>query len=405
MFQEIKLIKTLYNIFLNQPVDVGRIQRQGLLSMKIAQTFALRPDVLSLERCQELSELFSNTKPVDKETFKDLLAKSVNSGWHNSFEHISDVSLASASIGQVHEATLKTGEQVVIKLVRDDWERAFKRDILAAERILKSILFIRPQLQQVADPLGALKVIELNTLAELDLNNEIDGQASLIAEAKVLNQQVNLDHVAFPHIYQDLSNTRVMVSEKIEGMTIEQLIRSDKLEYEDMLRVFQAVGSFIFGAGVFHGDPHSGNIMLGKNKIWFLDTGVIGRVDKIVSNGLLKFFDSITQYDYEKAVNSLAGMSSIAIDTIELKNRLEQIYFGFETATAEEASFTQKMMETIKAAVNAGMSFPKGMYPIIKSMMYLDGMVLRSYPRANLMQDIRPFIKEFIKLDGESNLS
>tara|TARA_Y100000590_G_scaffold208456_1_gene236171 strand:+ start:18332 stop:19549 length:1218 start_codon:yes stop_codon:yes gene_type:complete len=403
LIQEIKLIKTLYNIFFHHPVDADRIQRQGLLSMKVAQTFALRPDVLPFERCQELSKLFSNTKSLDKKTFKDLLTKSVNSGWHSSFQHISGLPLASASIGQVHEATLKTGEQVVIKLVRDDWEKSFRRDILAAERILKSILLVRPKLQQVADPLGALKAIELNTLSELDLNNEIEGQANLISASKILSQQVNLDHVAFPHIYKDLSNARVMVSEKIEGMTVEQLIIAGKLEYEDMLRVFQAVGSFIFGAGVFHGDPHSGNIMLSKNKIWFLDTGVIGRVDKIVSGGLLKFFDSISQYDYENAVNSLASMSSITIDTVELQKRLERIYYGFEIATAEEASFTQKMMETIKAAVNAGMSFPKGMYPIIKSMMYLDGMVLRSHPSANLMEDIKPFIKEFVKLDGKSN--
>ena len=118
MFQEIKLIKTLYNIFLNQQVDVERIQRQGLLSMKIAQTFALRPDVLSLERCQELSELFSNTKPVDKETFKDLLAKSVNSGWHNSFEHISDVSLASAS---TPKTTLVAAETYFFTACRADF--------------------------------------------------------------------------------------------------------------------------------------------------------------------------------------------------------------------------------------------------------------------------------------------
>lgn len=405
MFQEIKLIKTLYDIFLRKPVDVDRIQTHGLLSMKIAQTFALRPDVLSLERCKKLSELFSNTKPVDKDSFMALLKHNVRPGWHDSFEYISDVPMASASIGQVHEARLKTGEKVVIKLVREDWDKTFRRDILAAERILKSILFIKPRLQQVADPLGALKVIELNTLSELNLNNEIDGQDSLIAQANTLKKYVNLDHVAFPHIYRDLSNTRVMVSEKIEGMTVEQLIRAGKLEYEDMLKVFQAVGSFIFGAGVFHGDPHSGNIMLSKNKIWFLDTGVIGTVDKVVSNGLLKFFDSISQYDYDKAVNSLAGMSSIKIDTIELRNKLEQIYFGFETATAKEASFTKKMMETIKESVNAGMSFPKGMYPIIKSMMYLDGMVLRSHPRANLMEDIRPFIKDFIKLEAESTLA
>jgi ubiquinone biosynthesis protein len=77
------------------------------------------------------------------------------------------------------------------------------------------------------------------------------------------------------------------------------------------------------------------------------------------------------------------------------------LYNDFEGRTVSEISLTKKMMQTIKLGVLSGMEFEKGMFPIIKSMMYLDGMVLKGAPNTNLMVAMRPYLKEFNEMKGD----
>ena len=153
----------------------------------------------------------------------------------------------------------------------------------------------------------------------------------------------------------------------------------------------------MFGVGTFHGDIHPGNIILNNDKLYFVDTSAISHTGPKIRQGLFEFFKALAYWDYEKCAYFLNKMAEVEIsgqrfDTFT-KN-LVNLYADFTDSTVSQVSLTQRMMETIKLGVNSGMVFERGIFGIIKSLMYMDGMVLRCKPDAILMRDMRPFIAE-----------
>jgi ubiquinone biosynthesis protein len=110
-FNFIRLIRNIYGP--NLP-DIAFIESLGLLAVKIGQTYALRLDFLPEQNCKHLTQLYRHTDSLPPASFKTLLDTTVTKQWRNSFTSIDENPLASASVGQVHRAKLKSGEPVVV---------------------------------------------------------------------------------------------------------------------------------------------------------------------------------------------------------------------------------------------------------------------------------------------------
>lgn len=195
-----------------------------------------------------------------------------------------------------------------------------------------------------------------------------------------------------------MSSESVLVSEYINGPTFEVLLSKKELPYDKLLDLFHLHGFFIFGVGTFHGDIHPGNILLDENdRICFVDYGALGHVGERMRKGLFRFMTALSYYDFAKCAQRLNEMSEVPLRGNDYDNFVGKfliLYDDFEGKTVKEVSLTKKMMDTIKLGVHSGMRFEKGMFSIIKSLMYLDGMVLKCKPDAILMEDMRDFIKE-----------
>ncbi|MFC1490379.1 AarF/UbiB family protein [Candidatus Latescibacterota bacterium] len=391
----IRLLRTIYS---KELPDLDFIQRQGLLAVKIGQTYALRLDFLNEDTCKHLGKLFRNVDSISADDMEKLLDSYVDKEWRSSFINIDKTPLASASVGQVHRGQLTDGQDVVIKIIKTDFRKRFIRDVTSLRRFVKFILFFYPKLAKVADPLGIIDTIETGTLDELDLCKEIDGHDRLKSIYEKNRTKFDLSKLSFPIIHRNLSNTNILVSEYIEGKTFDELLDEKKMTYDMLLDLFHLHGFYVFCIGTFHGDIHPGNIILRDGQIYFLDTGVISTVGKKMRVGLFDFFDSLSEYDYVKCAENLNRMAerSISGDAYEqFQEKFLYLYRDYTNSTVSQVSLTKKMMETIKLGVNSGMVFEKGMYPIIKSLMYLDGMVLRCNPDAMLVKDMRRFIEDF----------
>lgn len=394
--QFILLIKNIYGKSLP---DLDKIQKMGLLATKIAQHYALRIDFLDEKVCTHLSRLYQNTTTISENKLSLIIEKNLSLNFMNNFANFDKTPIASASIGQVHKGILNTGEKVVIKIVKDNFKEAFLRDLTHLKKFLKFILFFYPKLKRVFNPIEILNYIEEYTLEELDLLNEIKGQKILYEIYKENNDNYDLSDLEFHKIYSNLSSENILVSEEIEGDTFKTLIDRKELSYENLLKLFHIHGFYIFKIGVFHGDIHPGNIFLYSNgKIGFVDTGAISKVKDNLKTGLYNFFKALAYYDFNNCAYYLNEMSQIKLSGKKYQIFLEKfllLYSDFENATVSEVSLTKRMMETIKLGVLNGMKFEEGMFGIIKSLMYLDGMVLSVNPNAVLVKDMRSFIKEF----------
>lgn len=369
-----------------------------MLAVKIAQMYALRIDFLSEEKCMELSKLYRFNDPV---TSEDLLSQIDK----KAFDWIDEKPLATASVGQVHRAKLKNGRETVVKIIKQDFKTQFLADIRQVRRWVKIALFFYPKLQKVFNPLEILEHIETNTMLEIDLKNEIKGQEILKNIQKENRKKYDLSLLKFPHVYKDLSNQQILVTEWIGGDSLDFHLgdSENKLPYKELLKLFKIHGFYMFNIGIFHGDMHPGNVLLWKNAMYFIDTGAVNKISERLSKGLFSFFEALADYDYPLCAQRLNQMSLTCLEGAmfeRFEKKFCNLYSDFKNKTVSEVSLTKRMMQTIKMAIHGGMSFETGMFQIIKSLMFLDGMVIKCKPDAILIKDMKPFIEDFKKVMG-----
>ena len=391
----IGFVRLMRSIYGSELPDLQRIQDQGLLAVKIAQVFALRIDFLNREKCQHLARLYRHTVEIPTEDMHRLLRQYTDERFAGRFESIEDRALASASVGQVHRARLKGGEEVIVKLIKKECKKQFVRDVRSIKRLFQLAIMFYPKLQKVADPVGILENIEDYTLTELNLLNEIKGQDILKNIYLENRNRFDLSHLKFAELYRDLSNENVLVAEFIDGKTFDELLEEGRMPYDQLLELFRMHGFYMFVSGTFHGDIHPGNIILKDGDLYFVDTSAISHTGPKIRRGLFDFFTALAYWDYGECAACLNRMAETGITDKRFdafREKFIALYDGFKESTVSQVSLTQKMMETIKLGVHNGMVFERGIFAIIKSLMYLDGMVLRCNPDAVLMRDMRPFI-------------
>lgn len=380
-------------------VDAAAIERMGLLAVKIAQMYAVRSDLLGGEKCLALSHLLQRTRPLSPEEFDRRWDELAPAALRAVLEKPDPAPLAAASLGQVHRGTLREGGQVVVKISKRDVREAFLRDVRQFRRLLRVALFFYPKLERLADPADALETVERQTLREMDFTREIEGAARLAALAAEHAEELpHLRRLHFPEYHPELGHDRLLVSSFIEGRTLNDWLDAGGLPYEALLDLFRIHGYFLFIRGEFHGDLHPGNVIWRDGEFWFLDNANIETVPPEFGRGIFRMLVLLGRGDLARAADELAALTQRPLPSsnlAEFRRDFTALYQNFAGRTVAETSLTRQMMETVKMAVHAGITFPRGAFPFIKSLMYLDGMVLRAAPGARLLEDVARFAGDF----------
>ena len=396
----ITFIRFMRQILKSSPADLDWIQSQGLLAVKLAQIFALRSDLIPVEKCRQLQQLYQHAASIPSEDVFRNIEQRAPEGFMDAFREIDEIPLAAASVGQVHRATLKTGQEVVIKVIKSQNEKTFRRDVNRMRRWLRVFLLFMPKLRKVGNPVALLNHVADYTTRELDLRNEIKGADELLRIKEEVSDEFPMELLRFPRYYHELSNKDVLVSEFVRGDSLEDGIESGSLSWATLLELFRIHGAYLFGIGTFHGDLHPGNCIIDEEgKFVFIDNGAICHAPKHVNKSLFTFFRYLSDHDFEKAFRALLDISEKQLphkDAVEYMSQMAIIYHDFEMKTVGEQSLTQIMMKTVRCAVEkAGAEFGEEAFPIIRALMYLDGLVIRTHPQVRLISSMGPYLDEF----------
>jgi ubiquinone biosynthesis protein len=187
--------------------------------------------------------------------------------------------------------------------------------------------------------------------------------------------------------------------EEITHPTLESHLEAGTFTWPDMLELFRIHGAFMFGLGTFHGDLHPGNAMMDdQGNFLFIDTGAICNAPEHVRNALFGFFYFLAKGELKNAFDAMLTMAAVrptgkTLDTYYAS--MNELYDGFVGTSVSEVSLTEQMMKTVKAAVLAGCAFGEEAFPIIRSLMYMDGMVLKGHPSVDLISSMGPYLDEF----------
>ena len=395
-------------ILRKKPADLDWIQRQGLMAVKLAQIFALRPDLLGEERCKQLQQLYQHAASIPPENWEETLKSKAIPNFFDNFKTIDSTPLAAASVGQVHRATLHNGDEVVIKFVKQANAVKFRQEVDRMRSWLRIFLILSPRLRKVGNPMALLNHVADYTTRELDLRNEISGAEELARIQAEIADEFPTPKLRFPKYYPKLSNENVLVSEFIEGISLEEGIENKSLEWATLLELFRIHGAYLFGIGTFHGDLHPGNCIIDKEgRFVFIDNGAICHAPSFVNRSLFNFFEHLSRQEMHSAFMSLLDMTTKKPTGKKMQkylNRMNEIYADFEKKPVGEQSLTRIMMQTVRAAVElANAEFGEEAFPIIRALMYLDGLVIRTHPEVLLIKSMGPYLDEFrVKLGIEA---
>ena len=404
----VTFFKFMRQIMRKKPADLDWIQNQGLMAVKLAQIFALRPDLLGEEKCKQLQQLYQHAASIPPENWEETLKGKAIPNFFDNFKSIESKPLAAASVGQVHRATLLNGDEVVIKFVKQANAVKFRKEVDRMRSWLRIFLVLSPRLRKVGNPMALLNHVADYTTRELDLRNEISGAQELANIQAEIAGEFPTPKLRFPKYYPELSNENVLVSEFIEGTSLEEGIENKSLEWSTLLELFRIHGAYLFGIGTFHGDLHPGNCIIDKEgRFVFIDNGAICHAPSFVNRSLFNFFEHLSRQEMHSAFMSLLDMTTKKPTGRKMQkylNRMNEIYADFEKKPVGEQSLTRIMMQTVRAAVElANAEFGEEAFPIIRALMYLDGLVIRTHPEVLLIKSMGPYLDEFrVKLGIEA---
>lgn len=388
-------------------VDGAAIQEMGLLAVKIGQMYSVRSDLLDETKCRELSTLLETAEPLETDEFQKRWNELATPELIGKLDTFDSEPFATASLGQVHRGTLDDGTNVAIKIAKTEAKDAFLRDVRMMRFLLRIAVTLYPKLRRLADPMDALDTVERQTLREMNFRTEIEGATRLRTLAEEgADRLPHLRKLRFPGYFPELGHDRLLVSDWIEGRTIARWMDDGDLPYDALLDLFRIHGYFLFVRGEFHGDMHPGNIIWHEERFTFIDNGNIESVPPDFASGLFDMMVAIGSGETRKASGILAGLS---LNPLAAENEqgfhqsFAALYQDFAGRTVSEGSLTDQMMRTVKMAVHHGMEFPRGAFPLVKSLMYLDGMVLRVAPDARLLEDVARFAGDFPRGGGEGS--
>lgn len=292
----------------------------GTTFIKLGQMLSTRPDLIGPELANELTELQSETTPDKPEVVRRVIEEEFDIPFADMFLEFDDQPLGSASIGQVHQAKLKNGETVIVKVQHPDIEDMVITDF--------DILLGLAELAEKYDP--GLKVFQpKETIIEFkqSLLRELDFRRERRNMEKFTKNFSDNPGVHFPKTYEEFSSKKVLTMEMLKGFSIANVARISKSEIdpkEIATRGATVTLNMIFRDGFYHSDPHPGNIwILDDGRLGILDSGMVGRVDSSLKEDLETILLAAVNGDAKMVSEYIFRLGSVPVGVDRKKLRIE----------------------------------------------------------------------------------
>jgi ubiquinone biosynthesis protein len=353
------------------PVQLRRrLERLGPTFIKLGQVLALRRDLLPEPITEELKNLLDRLPVVPFPRFLELIVEDQRRPVEEMFSWIDPVPTGSASIAQIHRATTREGDSVILKVVKPGIRETLTRDA----RLLK---FLGAGLQIFLEryqPKQVLREFVDYTLREVDLRREADNAETFAANFR------DMPDVVFPRIYRQYSGRSVVCMEFLDGFKpsapeAQQLTPEERDRLVDLGAA--SIIRMLYKDGFFHADLHPGNLLiLPGPKVGFIDLGMVGRFTEDLRRTLLYYYYTLVMGDAEGASRYLAAVSVAGpgADTVGFRREVTEISHRWhQHANFRGFSLAQLIMQSVNLGAHYRMYFPVEMVLMVKALVTFEG--------------------------------
>ena len=371
--------------FTEDKAELGRWTRDELLELgptfvKLGQIASTRGDLYPPEFTKELESLQDNVPPFDFNLMKDVVNIDI-------FKDFEEIPFKSASIGQVHKATLKNGKKVVVKLKRPGILNIMKSDTNNVKKILDFI-------QSIGVDTGSSSNFVLNDSIEY-LLGEADYRQEVENAIKFKRSLKGIDWIKVPYVYKKYCTDDMIVMEYVEADKITE-IKNKRINRKKVCEAL--VNSYVIqtmDSGLFHGDPHPGNLAISKDgKLVFYDFGLLIELNDELKQGFSDLFGCIINRDTKGVVQILIKLGVIVPTSSDVSDI--EVFFETILGYLETLDGGAIMNDELAAELAMEKPFvvPTSFVYLAKSFSLIEGICLQLDPDFDYFTYLEPMIQE-----------
>jgi len=357
------------------------LEELGPTFSKLGQVLSTRPDLLPTEYIDELASLQDHVPPMAEQDVVSVMEHELGVPWEDVFGSIDSRPLAAGTIGQVHRATLVTGDRVVVKVQRPSAAGEIEQDLALLQSFAEQAAR-RPVLRKMIDVEAVFKQLSESLRRELDFFQE----ASNIERMREL--LASYDRLDVPAVHRDLSTSRLLVMQEIPGTPIGQAPEG-RVRKEAARQLLESYYRQVVSEGFFHADPHPGNLMWWQDKIYFLDFGMVGILDAELREHLMWLLSAFWREDARFLTDVTLMLSSpfegSELNVAALQDEIGALMAKYRKVGLAEMQLGPILLEMSDVALRHGVPLPASLTLLGKALAQVQ------LATAQLDPDLDPF--------------
>ncbi len=372
------------------------LEELGPTFIKFGQLLSLRPDMLPENLIAELSKLQDEVEPFAFDKVVSIIESEYQRPAGDFFSEITPEPIGSASIAQVHKAILLNGEKVIIKVRRPDIEKTIESDIEILFNFAKMLANRFPEIR-LYEPVRMVGEFARHIRREIDFSIEAQN-----CERFYKNFE-NDATIHIPKVYQSFTTARLLVLEYMSGVKADRVDELKALGFDLKTIAHNGASAFfkmVLIDGLFHGDPHPGNVFIRYDgTIAFIDFGITGKLTEEHQTRVVNMFLGLMTRDSDKILKNLLVMGVMPdnIDIGLLKYEIDEFIDDYYGRPLKNIELGKVMLQTIKIAVRHKIRVPAEYSLLSKATMEIEAIGRNLDPDFEANKIAGPFIKEITK--------
>jgi ubiquinone biosynthesis protein len=361
----------------------------GPTFIKLGQLLSTRPDLVGATLAGELEKLQTSAPADPAAEVHQTILEDLGQSVERIFRHFTDEPIASASIGQVHAATLKTGEQVVVKVQHTGIAKTIRKDI----DVMGGLAQLAERIPEFAAyrPAATLAEFQRTLLRELDFGREERNLQQFAARF------ADDPSVHIPQPITELCTPRVLTMERIEGIKVTDVtdeinsgLDPEKLAHSGANLYLE----MIFVDGHYHADPHPGNLLIQPgNVIGLLDFGMVGRIEETLREDIEEMMFALVQTDsiHLASIISRLGKVPPGLDKTSFRADLEDFVSHYVGQSLGHFDMAAALTEMADMIFRYKIVLPPQVSMLLKTLITLEGTAKLLHPSFSILEVMRPF--------------
>lgn len=401
-YAEMLAIFAKHNFYANgfTPLELRTtLEDLGPTYVKMGQIMSSRSDLLPASYCHELENLRQNVKPLDPAVARAVIEQETGKKIEDIYAEFRDEPLGSASIGQAHYGVLKDGTRVVTKVQRPLVADMMKKDFVLLKKLSELVNIVEEDSDgQVIDFKSVIDELEKVTNDELDFRIEAEN-TRFFKENCIEDGEA----VSCPTVIDELTTSRIFTMTFVDGCS---LADKERLEAEgcDLDSIGRAIVENyvhqVLDVGVFHADPHQGNIMVSHGRPYWIDFGMIGRISEKDVALIEELVKAMIARDEEALVDAVMSMGAASSATDRAKLTQDAAVYIKKYMNAKSVSdinMTDVFNEIMGVASKNHVSMPSRFTMLARSVTTMEGVIEQLCPELNIFDLLYKKMKEHMR--------